>query len=165
MGHVDFTYEVSRALAACEGAILVVDAAQGIEAQTLANAYLAHRQRTSTIVPVINKIDLPAAEPERRRARDRGRRSGIPRRRRAAVSAPRRGRASTSCSSAIVERIPPPTGDPDAPLRALIFDSWFDPYRGVVVLLVRVVDGALAHRRAHPLHGDAARARGRPSSA
>ena len=159
-GHVDFTYEVSRALAACEGALLVVDAAQGVEAQTLANAYLAI-ENDLEIIPVVNKIDLPSADPDAGRQRDRR----ADRRRRqttSCASAPRRASASTSMLDAIVERIPPPPGDPDAPLRALIFDSSYDQYRGVVAF-VRVVDGTFETRE--PLRAMAARARdSRPRS-
>src|SRR5881392_2215300 len=119
-GHVDFTYEVSRSLQACEGALLVVDAAQGIEAQTLANAYLAI-ENDLDIVPVVNKIDLPQADPD-------GTAAGV-----------------DAVLDAIVERIPAPAGNPDAPPRALIFDSSYDQYRGVVAF-VRVVDGVFRPR-------------------
>jgi GTP-binding protein LepA len=139
-GHVDFSYEVSRALSACEGAVLVVDAAQGIEAQTLANTYLAVEANLE-IVPILNKIDLPSAEPERV-AREIEDILGLPADDVLRVSA-KTGQGVEELIERIVERVPPPAGDPNAPLRALIFDSWFDPYVGVV-LLVRVVDGRLA---------------------
>jgi GTP-binding protein LepA len=138
-GHVDFTYEVSRSLAACEGAILVVDASQGVQAQTMANVYLA-LEHDHAIIPVLNKIDLPSAEPERVRheieeaigldASD------------AILASAKEGVGTDEILEAIVHRIPPPRGDATAPTRALIFDSWFDPYHGAVVL-VRVMDGAL----------------------
>jgi GTP-binding protein LepA len=138
-GHVDFTYEVSRSLAACEGAILVVDATQGVEAQTLANSYLAIHNNLD-ILPVINKVDLPSAEPERVReqienvigldAKD------------AVLASAKAGIGVDEILRKIVTHIHPPKGNPDAPLRALLFDSWYDPYRGVV-LLVRIVDGEL----------------------
>ena len=138
-GHVDFTYEVSRSLQACEGALLVVDAAQGIEAQTLANAYLAI-ENDLEIVPVVNKIDLPSGRPRRRREEVADLLGGAPddvlR-----ISA-KTGDGVAEVLDAIVERIPPPAGDPDAPARALIFDSSYDQYRGVVAF-VRVVDGRL----------------------
>ena len=138
-GHVDFTYEVSRSLAACEGALLVVDAAQGVEAQTLANVNLAY-QNNLTLIPVINKIDLPAAEPERVReeiesvlaldASD------------AVLASAKAGIGIIDILEQVVKKIPPPSGDPEAPLRALIFDSKFDQYLGVVSY-VRVVDGRI----------------------
>src|ERR1041385_3493979 len=138
-GHVDFTYEVSRSLQACEGALLVVDASQGVEAQTLANTYLALHHNLE-IIPVINKIDLPAAEPERIReqietiigldARD------------AVLCSAKQGTGVHDILEAIVHLVPPPKGSSDAPLRALIFDSWFDAYRGVIIL-TRVVEGRL----------------------
>jgi GTP-binding protein LepA len=141
-GHVDFTYEVSRSLAACEGAVLLVDAAQGIEAQTLANYHLA-RDAGLTIVPVLNKIDLPAADPAEV-GRELAELVGCDPSEVLAVSG-KTGEGVTGLLRAIVERVSPPSGDRDAPLRALIFDSTFDPYRGVVAY-VRVVDGELHAR-------------------
>jgi GTP-binding protein LepA len=138
-GHVDFSYEVSRALEACEGAVLVVDAAQGIEAQTLANAYLAVDAGLE-IIPVVNKIDLPAAEPDRV-AQEIEDVVGLDAADVLPVSA-KEGKGIEDLLEAIVERVPPPRGDAAAPARALVFDSWFDPYVGAV-MLVRVVDGAL----------------------
>jgi GTP-binding protein LepA len=138
-GHVDFAYEVSRSLAACDGAILVVDAAQGIEAQTLANVYQA-LENDLTIVPVINKIDLPAADPELVR-REIEEVIGLPGEDCILASA-RQGIGTHETLEAVVRRIPPPTGDPEAPLKALIFDSKYDIYRGVVVY-VRIVDGGI----------------------
>jgi GTP-binding protein LepA len=138
-GHVDFTYEVSRSLAACEGAILVVDATQGVEAQTLANSYLAIHNNLD-ILTVINKVDLPSAEPERVReqienvigldAHD------------AVLASAKSGLGVDEILEKIVTHIPAPKGNPDAPLRALLFDSWYDSYRGVM-MLIRVVDGEL----------------------
>jgi GTP-binding protein LepA len=137
-GHVDFTYEVSRALQACEGALLVVDAAQGIEAQTLANAYLAI-ENDLEIVPVVNKIDLPQADPDRAAA-EVAELVGDDPARVLKISA-KTGAGVEAVLDAIVERIPPPQGDPDAAPRALVFDSSYDQYRGAVAF-VRVVDGS-----------------------
>jgi GTP-binding protein LepA len=138
-GHVDFSYEVSRALAACEGALLVVDAAQGIEAQTLANSYLA-LEADLEILPVLNKIDLPSADPEAI-AREIEDVVGLDAADVLHVSA-KKGTGVSELLEAIVERVPAPSGDPKAPVRALVFDSWFDPYVGAV-LLVRVMEGTL----------------------
>jgi GTP-binding protein LepA len=138
-GHVDFAYEVSRSLAACEGALLVVDAAQGVEAQTLANAYLAI-QNDLAIIPVLNKIDLPAAEPERVREQIENV-IGIDAHDALLVSA-KAGLGIDEVLERIVRDLPPPQGEPEAPLQALLFDSWYDPYRGVVSM-VRVFDGTL----------------------
>ncbi|MCB2085476.1 MAG: GTP-binding protein, partial [Sphingomonadaceae bacterium] len=138
-GHVDFAYEVSRSLAACEGALLVVDAAQGVEAQTLANVYQSI-EHDHEIVPVINKIDLPAAEPEQVRLEieeiiglDASE---------AVLTSAKSGIGIEETLEAIVAKIPHPTGDRDAPLKAMLVDSWYDPYLGVVIL-VRVIDGVL----------------------
>src|SRR3954470_13547400 len=138
-GHVDFAYEVSRSLAACEGALLVVDAAQGVEAQTLANVYQSI-EHDHEIVPVINKIDLPAADPE-------GVRQEIEEiigldASQAVLASAKTGIGIEEVLQAIVDKIPPPTGDADAPLKAMLVDSWYDPYLGVVIL-VRVIDGAI----------------------
>ena len=141
-GHVDFTYEVSRALQACEGALLVVDAAQGIEAQTLANAYLAI-ENDLEIVPVVNKIDLPQADPDATAA-EVAELVGDDPDRVLRISA-KTGAGVEAVLDAIVERIPPPGGDPDAPPRALVFDSSYDQYRGVVAF-VRMVDGSFRPR-------------------
>jgi GTP-binding protein LepA len=136
-GHVDFSYEVSRSLQACEGALLVVDASQGVEAQTLANTYLALHHNLE-IIPVINKIDLPSAEPERIREQIE-QVIGLDASDALLVSA-KQGIGIHETLEAIVHRVPPPKGSPDLPLRALIFDSWFDPYRGVIILM-KVVEG------------------------
>ncbi len=138
-GHVDFSYEVTRSLAACEGALLLVDAAQGVEAQTLANAYLAVENNLE-IIPVINKIDLPSAQPDecKRQIEDIiGLDSST-----AILASAKEGTGVRDILEAVVERFHPPKGDLDAPLMALIFDSWYDPYRGVVIV-VRVIDGVL----------------------
>jgi GTP-binding protein LepA len=141
-GHVDFSYEVSRSLAACEGAVLLVDAAQGIEAQTLANLYLA-LDADLKIIPVLNKIDLPAAQPERY-AEEIANIIGIDPAEVLRVSA-KTGQGVTELLHAIVDQVPPPAGDASAPARALIFDSIYDTYRGVVTY-VRVIDGRLSKR-------------------
>ena len=138
-GHVDFTYEVSRSLAACEGALLVVDAAQGVEAQTLANVYLA-LENDLEILPVLNKIDLPTAEPERvcQEVEDLvGLDTSI-----AAMVSAKQGIGIQDVLEQVVDFVPPPAGDSNAPLRALIFDSWFDSYLGIVIM-IRVVDGTV----------------------
>ncbi|HQU16536.1 MAG: elongation factor 4 [Chromatiales bacterium 21-64-14] len=142
-GHVDFSYEVSRSLAACEGALLVVDASQGVEAQTLANCYTATEQNL-TVVPVLNKIDLPAADPERV-IEDIEEIIGIEAHDALRVSA-KTGAGVPELLEALVQRIPPPRGDPDAPLQALIIDSWFDNFVGVISL-VRVFNGKIAPRQ------------------
>ncbi|MCY7339414.1 MAG: GTP-binding protein, partial [Sphingomonas bacterium] len=138
-GHVDFAYEVSRSLAACEGALLVVDAAQGVEAQTLANVYQSI-EHDHVIVPVIIKIDLPAADPEKVRAEieeviglDASN---------AVLTSAKSGIGIEEVLDAIIERIPPPKGDRAAPLKAMLVDSWYDPYLGVVIL-IRVIDGII----------------------
>jgi len=138
-GHVDFSYEVSRSLQACEGALLVVDASQGVEAQTLANTYLALGQNLE-ILPVINKIDLPSAEPERIREQietvvglDASE---------AVLASAKNGIGIEDILEAVVQKVPPPRGAVEEPLRALIFDSWFDSYRGVIILM-RVIDGSI----------------------
>ncbi|MCJ7681685.1 MAG: translation elongation factor 4 [Candidatus Aminicenantes bacterium] len=138
-GHVDFAYEVSRSLAACEGALLVVDASQGVEAQTLANTYLA-LQYNLTLIPVINKIDLPQADPQQTREQI-DRIIGIPGEEGIEASA-KTGQGIDTILEEIIRRIPPPKGDRLAPLKALLLDSWFDSYRGVIIL-VRVFDGRL----------------------
>ena len=154
-GHVDFSYEVSRSLAACEGALLVVDASQGVEAQTVANCYTAIEQGVE-VVPVLNKIDLPAAEPERviKEIEDI---IGIDAQDALHASA-KTGEGVQDILEAVISRIPPPKGDPAAPLKALIIDSWFDNYVGVV-MLVRVLDGVLRPQGQDTAHGQ----QGRPS--
>jgi len=136
-GHVDFSYEVSRSLASCEGALLIVDATQGVEAQTLTNAHLASEHNLE-IIPVINKIDLPSAEPERVNAQIEES-IGIDCTG-AIITSAKEGRGTREVLEAIVKRVPPPKGNKNHPLKALIFDSWFDNYQGVIVL-VRVFDG------------------------
>ncbi len=138
-GHVDFSYEVSRSLAACEGALLVVDASQGVEAQTLANVYLA-LENDLEIIPVLNKIDLPQADPERVK-KEIEEIIGLDASE-AILASAKKGIGTEEILEAIVRKIPPPKGDREAPLKALIFDSWYDPYLGVVVL-IRMVDGKL----------------------
>src|SRR3954466_14419451 len=138
-GHVDFSYEVSRSLASCEGALLVVDASQGVEAQTLANSYLAINNGLE-IIPVINKIDLPTAEVARTKEMIEGA-VGLDASGAVLISA-KTGQGVPDVLEAIVKRVPPPKGDPENQLQALIFDSWFDPYRGVIVL-TRVMQGKI----------------------
>jgi GTP-binding protein LepA len=138
-GHVDFTYEVSRSLAACEGALLVVDASQGVEAQTLANTYLAV-ENDLELIPILNKIDLPGADAERV-AHQVEQVVGL-KQSEVLLASAKEGRGVREILEAIVTRVPPPQGDPDGPLKALVFDSWYDVYRGVVILL-RLVDGRI----------------------
>ncbi len=139
-GHVDFTYEVSRSLAACEGALLVVDAVQGVEAQTVANVYLA-LDNNLEILPVLNKIDLPAAEPDRVKSEIEDI-IGLDTRPRGARLSAKEGRGTQDVLEGIVQHVPAPQGDATEPLRALMFDSWFDPYSGVI-MVVRVFDGVV----------------------
>ena len=138
-GHVDFSYEVTRSLAACEGALLLVDASQGVEAQTLANAYLAVDNNLE-IIPVVNKIDLPSAQPDeaKRQLEEIIGLDGDT----AILASGKSGIGVSEILEAVVERLPPPDGDPAAPLKALIFDSWYDSYRGVVIV-VRVLEGTI----------------------
>ena len=138
-GHVDFAYEVSRSLAACEGALLVVDAAQGVEAQTLANVYQSI-EHDHEIVPVINKIDLPAAEVDKVKA-EIEEIIGLPADD-AVLTSAKSGIGIAEVLEAVVTRIPPPKGDRNAPLKAMLVDSWYDPYLGVVIL-IRVIDGSI----------------------
>ena len=141
-GHVDFAYEVSRSLSACEGAVLVVDASQGVEAQTLANSYMAVDHHL-TVLPVINKIDLPSAEPDK--VKDQIENIIGLSAQHAILSSAKEGTGVREILEAVVRDVPPPAGDPQGPAKALVFDSWFDPYRGVVIL-ARVIDGTLRRK-------------------
>jgi len=141
-GHVDFAYEVSRSLSACEGAVLVVDASQGVEAQTLANSYMAVDHHL-TVLPVINKIDLPSAEPDK--VKDQIENIIGLSAQHAILSSAKEGTGVREILEAVVRDVPPPAGDPQGPAKALVFDSWFDPYRGVVIL-ARVIDGTLKRK-------------------
>ncbi len=141
-GHVDFAYEVSRSLSACEGAVLVVDASQGVEAQTLANSYMAVDHHL-TVLPVINKIDLPSAEPDK--VKDQIENIIGLSAQHAILSSAKEGTGVREILEAVVREVPPPAGDPQKPAKALVFDSWFDPYRGVVIL-ARVIDGTLKRK-------------------
>ena len=138
-GHVDFSYEVSRSLASCEGALLVVDASQGVEAQTLANAYIAINNGLE-IIPVINKIDLPSADIPRVKEMIEGA-VGLDASDAVLISA-KTGQGVPDVLEAVVKKVPQPKGNPDNPLQALVFDSWFDPYRGVIAS-VRVIEGII----------------------
>ncbi len=141
-GHVDFAYEVSRSLSACEGAVLVVDASQGVEAQTLANSYMAVDHHL-TVLPVINKIDLPSAEPDK--VKDQIENIIGLSAQHAILSSAKEGTGVREILEAVVRDVPPPAGDPQGPAKALVFDSWFDPYRGVVIL-ARLIDGTLRRK-------------------
>ena len=145
-GHVDFAYEVSRSLAACEGALLVVDASQGVEAQTLANVYQA-LDHNHEIIPVLNKVDLPAADADRVKEQIEDV-IGLDASDAVPVSA-KTGLNIEAVLEAIVDRLPPPSGDRDKPLKAMLVDSWYDPYLGVVVL-VRVIEGCLLYTSPSP---------------
>ena len=142
-GHVDFSYEVSRALASCEGALLLIDASQGVEAQTLANLYLA-LEHNLEIIPVINKIDLPSADIDRVKSQIEDDLGLDPES--AILTSAKEGLGIEDVMEAVIDQLPPPTGDPDAPLQALIFDSHYDPFRGTIVHF-RI------HGRHHPSRG------------